>query len=267
MGNQHTQEEVKFKVYNVDAKLTKHSKGLIRIQTNEMGLYQDNREPIQWPLSGIRRYGYYKNIFLFECGRKCPTGEGLFAFECSKAQLLHDTLHNALTNAAATNHNLIRLNSNSFIPQPILPQSQSPLIDTTIIQTQSPTTPPITPLPTLTNINSNNINSNNNNNNQVEYVNNLNIVRLSTAFSPRDDPDLAHLRHLCFNNSNEQDTQLNYIIPQFENSTTNQVSPTKLKPTSIEYSIISDQKTKALKESHQENELKRSEYTNLPIRH
>jgi hypothetical protein len=147
----------------------------------------------------------------------------------------------------------------------ILPQS--PLIDTTIIQTQSPTTPPITPLPTLTNINSNNINSNNNNNNQVEYVNNLNIVRLSTAFSPRDDPDLAHLRHLCFNNSNEQDTQLNYIIPQFENSTTNQVSPTKLKPTSIEYSIISDQKTKALKESHQENELKRSEYTNLPIRH
>lgn len=258
MGNNHTQEEVKFKVYNVDAKLTKHSKGLIKILSNEMSLFQDNREPIQWPLSGIRRYGCYKNIFLFECGRKCPTGEGLFAFECSKAQLLHDTLHNALTSAAASSHNLIRLNSNSLVAQPAVPPAtHATLIDTTTNAAQSQSTQSI----------SVSVTTNNNNNNQVEYVNNLNIIRLSTAFSPIDDPDLAHLRQMCFNNSDEQETQLNYIIPQFDNTNTNQISPTKPKLTNIEYSIINDQKTRALKDSHQENELKRSEYTNLATRH
>jgi PTB domain (IRS-1 type) len=85
-----------FKVYNVDAKLLKHSKGIIRITNNDMELCQPNRTPIVWPLNGIRRYGCYRDVFLFECGRKCVTGEGLFAFKCTKAQRLHDTLQASL---------------------------------------------------------------------------------------------------------------------------------------------------------------------------
>ncbi len=59
-------------------------------------------EQFKWPLNGIRRYGYYKDIFLFESGRKCPHGEGLYAFKCSKAKYLNEALHKAITNNAST---------------------------------------------------------------------------------------------------------------------------------------------------------------------
>lgn len=59
-------------------------------------------EQFKWPLNGIRRYGYYKDIFLFESGRKCPHGEGLYAFKCSKAKYLNEALHKAITNNASS---------------------------------------------------------------------------------------------------------------------------------------------------------------------
>lgn len=107
-----------FDVYNVDARLFKHSKGQIQVTNYFLILYQKNQdsiEQIKWPLNGVRRYGYYKDIFLFESGRKCPTGEGLFAFKCNKAKRLNDTLHKVILNNA---HNLCNLNHN-FISSPI----------------------------------------------------------------------------------------------------------------------------------------------------
>ena len=90
-----------FNVYNVDAKLFKHSKGQIRITSDKMVLFQkDTNNKIEWPLNGVRRYGFYKDIFLFECGRRCPTGEGLFAFKCSKAKRLNDAVHKAVSRNA-----------------------------------------------------------------------------------------------------------------------------------------------------------------------
>ncbi|RNA38268.1 fibroblast growth factor receptor substrate 2-like [Brachionus plicatilis] len=103
-----------FDVYNVDARLFKHSKGQIQVTNYFLILYQKNQESIEqikWPLNGVRRYGYYKDIFLFESGRKCPTGEGLFAFKCNKAKRLNDTLHKVILNNA---HNLCNLNHNCF---------------------------------------------------------------------------------------------------------------------------------------------------------
>lgn len=103
-----------FDVYNVDARLFKHSKGQIQVTNYFLILYQKNQdsiEQIKWPLNGVRRYGYYKDIFLFESGRKCPTGEGLFAFKCNKAKRLNDTLHKVILNNA---HNLCNLNHNIF---------------------------------------------------------------------------------------------------------------------------------------------------------
>ena len=97
-----------FDVYNVDAQLFKHSKGKIQITNTNLILLHESAEtePMKWPLTGVRRYGFHKNIFLFECGRKCPSGEGLFAFKCNKAKRLNDSLHKAIVNNATQLCNL-----------------------------------------------------------------------------------------------------------------------------------------------------------------
>jgi hypothetical protein len=101
----HQQPTSHFDVYNVDARLFKHSRGQIKITHNQMVLNQKRlindsndfeQQQIIWPLNGIRRYGHYKDIFLFESGRKCSTGEGLFAFKCNKAKRLSNRLHKAI---------------------------------------------------------------------------------------------------------------------------------------------------------------------------
>lgn len=105
---------VYFDVFNVDASLFKHSKGQIQITNSELILHQNNQtDKIKWPLNGVRRYGYYKDIFLFESGRKCSTGEGLFAFKCNKAKRLNEVLHKIILNNAS---NLIQSNSTNGMP-------------------------------------------------------------------------------------------------------------------------------------------------------
>ena len=103
-----------FDVYNVDERLFKHSKGRIQITNNSLILCHQNAqtEPLQWPLNGVRRYGFHKDIFLFECGRKCKSGEGLFAFKCKKAKRLNDALHKAIINNASKLYNLQKENAN-----------------------------------------------------------------------------------------------------------------------------------------------------------
>ena len=34
-----------------------------------------------WPLKSLRRYGADDDVFSFESGRRCPMGEGIFAFK------------------------------------------------------------------------------------------------------------------------------------------------------------------------------------------
>lgn len=95
---------VYFDVYNVDASLFQHSKGQMQITNEWLILHQKNshadEQQIKWPLNGVRRYGYYKDIFLFESGRRCDTGEGLYAFKCSKAKRLNEVLHKIILNNA-----------------------------------------------------------------------------------------------------------------------------------------------------------------------
>ena len=79
MGNQSSARDIlgsEFKVYNVDTDLFKHSKGIMKITADEMIFTQVNCNPVVWPLNGIRRYGCHGELFMFECGRRCPTGEG-----------------------------------------------------------------------------------------------------------------------------------------------------------------------------------------------
>jgi hypothetical protein len=88
---------VVFKVENIDGNLYKYSKGFLKITSNEMVLYLGKKaSTISWPLNGIRRYGCHEDIFLFECGRKCMTGEGLYVFKCKDAGKLNAVLYGAI---------------------------------------------------------------------------------------------------------------------------------------------------------------------------
>ena len=94
-----------FDVYNVDARLLKQKKGRIQITQYAMILYQKNEMPIIWPLSAIRKFGSHKDIFLFESGRRCLTGEGMFAFKCKQSKSIEDCLKK-ITNSSKTLCNL-----------------------------------------------------------------------------------------------------------------------------------------------------------------
>ena len=50
------------------------------------------RESWRWPRKYLRNYGCDGDVFSFEAGRKCPGGEGLYAFSSKRASLLFDTV-------------------------------------------------------------------------------------------------------------------------------------------------------------------------------
>lgn len=51
-------------------------------------------------IRSIRRYGYDAQLFSFECGRRCPTGVGIYAFRCSKAEELFNVLQEAINSTS-----------------------------------------------------------------------------------------------------------------------------------------------------------------------
>ena len=79
-----------FKVINVNDQGKEISLGKIEVTFTELILHQENKNPIKWPLRLLRRYGHDKNLFSFECGRRCATGEGTSSlFTHNLAKLAH----------------------------------------------------------------------------------------------------------------------------------------------------------------------------------
>ena len=80
-----------FKVVNINDNKNMVQKGLMEVTTVEL-IYVDShsREDWHWPLKYLRKYGCDGDVFTFEAGRKCPGGEGLYAFETKKANVLFD---------------------------------------------------------------------------------------------------------------------------------------------------------------------------------
>ncbi|BES87297.1 PTB domain (IRS-1 type) [Nesidiocoris tenuis] len=77
-----------FQVSNVDDIGNRHSSGQLEVNDTELVLHQKGKPPIRWPLKSLRRYGYDSQVFSFEAGRRCPTGSGIYAFSCRRAENL-----------------------------------------------------------------------------------------------------------------------------------------------------------------------------------
>lgn len=72
----------------------------MEITVTDLILHRKGREPTYWPLKCLRRYGYDSDMFSFESGRRCTTGEGIYAFRCKRADLLFRTLQDYLQRRA-----------------------------------------------------------------------------------------------------------------------------------------------------------------------
>ena len=80
-----------FKVKNINDSKDLVQKGLMEVTQTEL-IYIDSmtRDDWHWPLKYLRKYGCDGDVFTFEAGRKCPGGEGLYAFSTKKASALFE---------------------------------------------------------------------------------------------------------------------------------------------------------------------------------
>ncbi|XP_037035352.1 fibroblast growth factor receptor substrate 2 [Bradysia coprophila] len=81
-----------YRVVNVDDEGNALWSGQLGITRLELTLYRKGKDPTTWPIKCLRRYGYDADLFTFEAGRRCTTGEGIYAFRCRRAESLFQTL-------------------------------------------------------------------------------------------------------------------------------------------------------------------------------
>ncbi|CAG2103751.1 unnamed protein product [Medioppia subpectinata] len=96
-----------FHVCNVDDRGQEVNTGKIEITDAELALHQKGRNSIFWSLRSLRRYGFDAELFSFECGRRCPTGPGIYAFKCSQAEQLFNALQEAIQMSTLQNNHVI----------------------------------------------------------------------------------------------------------------------------------------------------------------
>ncbi|CAG4971407.1 unnamed protein product [Parnassius apollo] len=98
MGCFHSKKEISdlhpnvFRVINIDENKVDLCSGKLEITESDIILYREGRDSTVWPLHSLRRYGFERDIFSFESGRRCETGEGIYAFRCQRASFLFHTL-------------------------------------------------------------------------------------------------------------------------------------------------------------------------------
>lgn len=87
-----------FRVYNVNSLGNEIHPGKIEVTDSELIWYQKRKEPIRWSLRCLRRYGFDEALFSFESGRRCPTGSGIYAFRCTRAEELFNLVQESIQN-------------------------------------------------------------------------------------------------------------------------------------------------------------------------
>lgn len=91
-GADRNRRERTFQVWNLDEQGVELSPGKMEVNATDLVLHQRGRPPVRWPLRGLRRYGFDAQLFSFESGRRCPTGSGIYAFRCNRAEGLFNAL-------------------------------------------------------------------------------------------------------------------------------------------------------------------------------
>ncbi|CAG9817400.1 unnamed protein product [Phaedon cochleariae] len=86
-----------FQVINVNDQGRPISPGKLQVTETELVFYQRGKKPTKWPLRSLRKYGFDTAVFSFECGRRCPTGHGIYAFKCKKAEHLFNIVQLHIT--------------------------------------------------------------------------------------------------------------------------------------------------------------------------
>ncbi|XP_061697154.1 fibroblast growth factor receptor substrate 2-like isoform X2 [Syngnathoides biaculeatus] len=86
----------KFKVINVDDDGNELGAGVMELTDGELVLHTHRRDDVRWPYLCLRRYGYDSNLFSFESGRRCQTGQGIFAFKCVRAEEIFNMLQEVM---------------------------------------------------------------------------------------------------------------------------------------------------------------------------
>ncbi|CAG7716422.1 unnamed protein product [Allacma fusca] len=81
-----------FSVLNVDDMGRHLQPGKLEVTDTDLLLYISGKLAMKWPLRCLRRYGYDEDLFSFESGRRCPSGPGIYAFKCHRAQSLFNLL-------------------------------------------------------------------------------------------------------------------------------------------------------------------------------
>ncbi|XP_053819712.1 fibroblast growth factor receptor substrate 3 isoform X2 [Vidua chalybeata] len=99
----------KFKVTNVDDEGHELGSGVMELTQRELVLHTHKRDAVRWPYLSLRRYGFDSNLFSFESGRRCHTGQGIFAFKCSRAEEIFNLLQD-----------LMQCNSINVVEEPVV---------------------------------------------------------------------------------------------------------------------------------------------------
>lgn len=100
-----------FRVVNVNYDGDDLWSGHIEVSSTNLTLYRKRKPPTQWPLQCLRRYGYESDTFIFEAGRRCLTGEGIYSFRCRRAEALFHVLQEYIQESTYNNNNNMTVNS------------------------------------------------------------------------------------------------------------------------------------------------------------
>ncbi|KAK8778305.1 hypothetical protein V5799_020356 [Amblyomma americanum] len=123
VGGDRSRRERVFQVWNLDEQGMEVSPGKMEVNATDLVLYQRGRPPVRWPLRGLRRYGFDAQLFSFESGRRCPTGSGIYAFKCHRAEGLFNALQECIQNSGAASAMTTTISSSATGSEQPAPQA------------------------------------------------------------------------------------------------------------------------------------------------